>query len=65
MTFWPPWRKALADSWRLPTALAQVRCRKTLRCDFSGVEHSAKLAELEHQQLDANRISQERPTLAL
>jgi hypothetical protein len=33
-----------------------------VRRNFSGVEYCAKLAELEHQQLDANRISREHPT---
>src|SRR5260370_1890083 len=33
----------------IPTALAQILCHKTLRRNFSGVEHSAKLADLEHQ----------------
>ena len=39
--------------------------QKTVRRNFGGVEYSAKLAELEHQQLDANRISREHPTLAI
>jgi hypothetical protein len=45
----PPWPKVLADRWRLPTTLAQVMWHRTLRRNFSDVEHSAKLAEPEHQ----------------
>src|SRR5260370_19547488 len=49
----------------IPTALAQILCHKTLRRNFSGVEHSAKLADLEHQAAGREpEFARAPPTLA-